>query len=125
MGRYLSFEPQDGMQVICRGKISVYEPRGEYQLIIDYLEPKGLGALQLAFEQLKERLKKEGLFDEDHKKPLPYIPSVIGIVTSPTGAAIRDLLNIIKRRFPHVTIIINPVTKLARLQSKNISRSTN
>jgi len=109
MGRYLKFEPQDGLAVICRGKISVYEPRGEYQLILDYMEPKGIGALQLAFEQLKEKLEKEGLFDPARKKPLPLLPKRIGIVTSPTGAAIRDLLNVIGRRFPNVGILINPV----------------
>ena len=109
MGRYLKFEPQDGLAVICRGKISVYEPRGEYQLILDYMEPKGIGALQLAFEQLKEKLEKEGLFDAARKKPLPLLPKKIGIVASPTGAAIRDLLNVIGRRFPNVGILINPV----------------
>lgn len=109
MGRYLKFEPQDGLAVICRGKISVYGPRGEYQLILDYMEPKGIGALQLAFEQLKEKLEKEGLFDAARKKPLPLLPKKIGIVTSPTGAAIRDLLNVIGRRFPNVGILINPV----------------
>ena len=109
MGRYLKFEPRDGMMVICRGKMSVYEPRGEYQLILDYLEPKGVGALQLAFEQLKDKLAREGLFATDHKKPLPYLPRKIGIVTSPTGAAIRDLLNVIGRRFPTMSILISPV----------------
>lgn len=109
MGRYLKFEPQDGMLVICRGKMSVYEPRGEYQLILDYMEPKGVGALQLAFEQLKEKLSREGLFAADHKKPLPYLPRRIGIVTSPTGAAIKDLLNVIGRRFPTISILISPV----------------
>ena len=109
MGRYLKFEPQDGMLVVCRGKMSVYEPRGEYQLILDYMEPKGVGALQLAFEQLKERLAREGLFAAHHKKPLPYLPRKIGIVTSPTGAAIKDLLNVIGRRFPTLSILISPV----------------
>ena len=80
------------MQVICRGRVSVYEPRGEYQLIVDYIEPKGIGALQLAFEQLKAKLEKEGLFDLDHKRPLPLLPQRIGMITSPTGAAIRDML---------------------------------
>lgn len=109
MGRYLKFEPQDGLLVICRGRINVYEPRGEYQLILDYMEPKGIGALQLAFEQLKEKLQKEGFFDPERKKPLPLLPQKIGIVTSPTGAAVRDLLNVIRRRFPDVEILINPV----------------
>lgn len=109
MGRYLKFDPHDGLQVICRGRINVYETRGEYQLILDYMEPKGIGALQLAFEQLKEKLQKEGLFDPDNKKPLPLLPQKIGIVTSPTGAAIKDILNVIGRRFPNVEILINPV----------------
>jgi exodeoxyribonuclease VII large subunit len=107
--RFLKFTLQHGIQVICRGRISVYEPRGEYQLIIDYIEPKGVGALQLAFEQLKTRLEKEGLFDLDRKKALPILPQRIGIVTSPTGAAIRDMLRVIKRRHPKMHILIYPV----------------
>lgn len=107
--RLLKFEPVDGLQVICYGRVTVYEPRGEYQIIADYLEPKGLGALQLAFEQLKERLAQEGLFDPAHKKPLPRLPQKIGIITSPTGAAIRDILKIIHRRFPNVHILLYPV----------------
>lgn len=107
--RLLKFEPDDGLHVIVRGRISVYEARGEYQLIADYMEPKGIGALQLAFEQLKEKLFKEGLFDEAHKKSIPDFPNKIAIVTSPTGAAIRDILRIIGRRFPNVHIIIYPV----------------
>lgn len=107
--RLLKFEPGDGLQVISYGRISVYEPRGEYQLIIDYLEPKGLGALQLAFEQLKQKLAQEGLFDPAHKKPIPPLPQKIGIVTSPTGAAIRDMLKIIERRYANVHILIYPV----------------
>lgn len=105
----IRFGFSDGSQIIARGRLTVYETRGEYQLIISYVEPKGLGALQQAFIQLKERLKKEGLFDERHKKSLPLIPKKIGIVTSPTGAAIRDMLNIIKRRFANVHIVIYPV----------------
>lgn len=109
MGRYLKFDPHDGLQVICRGRINVYEPRGEYQFILDYMEPKGIGALQLAFDQLKEKLQKEGLFDAENKKPLPLLPQKIGIVTSPTGAAIKDILHVVGRRFPNVGIVINPV----------------
>jgi exodeoxyribonuclease VII large subunit len=97
------------MQVICRGRVSVYEQRGEYQLIVDYIEPKGVGALQMAFEQLKAKLEKEGLFDLDHKRPLPLLPQRIGIITSPTGAAIRDMLRVIKRRHPRMQILIYPV----------------
>jgi exodeoxyribonuclease VII large subunit len=107
--RFLKFTLQHGIQVICRGRVSLYEPRGEYQLVVDYVEPKGIGALQLAFEQLKGRLDKEGLFALDRKKPLPALPRRIGIVTSPTGAAIRDMLRVIKRRHPNMHILIYPV----------------
>lgn len=105
----LKFKPKNGMKVICFGKVSVYEPRGDYQLIIEEMEPKGIGALQLQFQQLKERLHKEGLFDEGHKVMIPKLPTRIGIVTSPTGAAIRDILNVTRRRFSNIEIIINPV----------------
>jgi exodeoxyribonuclease VII large subunit len=105
----LKFRPKDGMKVISFGRISVYEPRGDYQLIVEELEPKGIGALQLQFQQLKEKLAKEGLFDERHKVPIPHLPTRIGIVTSPTGAAIRDILNVTRRRFANIEIIINPV----------------
>jgi exodeoxyribonuclease VII large subunit len=107
--RFLKFTLQHGMQVICRGRVGVYEPRGEYQLILEYLEPKGVGALQLAYEQLKARLEKEGLFDPGRKKPLPVFPRRIGLVTSPTGAAIRDMLRVIKRRHPKMELLIYPV----------------
>ncbi len=107
--RFLKFTLQHGIQVICRGRISVYEPRGEYQFIVDYIEPKGVGALQLAFEQLKSKLEKEGLFDLDRKKPLPVLPQRIGLVTSPTGAAIRDMLRVIRRRHPKMHILLYPV----------------
>jgi exodeoxyribonuclease VII large subunit len=105
----LKFKPKDGMKVICFGKMSVYEARGDYQLIAEEIEPKGIGALQLQFQQLKEKLHKEGLFDPAHKVRIPFLPTRIGIVTSPTGAAIRDILNIARRRFSNVEIIINPV----------------
>lgn len=107
--RNLKFSPQDGLQVIAFGRISVYPPRGDYQLIIEYLEPKGVGALHLAFLQLKERLEKEGLFDPALKKPLPMLPKRIGIITSPTGAAIRDIMQILERRFAEVQVLIYPV----------------
>ena len=107
--RHLKFTLQHGMQVICRGRVSVYEPRGEYQIIVEYVEPKGVGALQKAFEELKTRLEKEGLFDRERKKPLPFLPKKIGIVTSPTGAAIRDILRVIRRRHPRMEILIYPV----------------
>jgi exodeoxyribonuclease VII large subunit len=105
---YLKFRPEDGLEVLLRGRLSVYEPRGDYQVIVEYMEPKGLGSLQLAFEQLKEKLRKEGLFDEDHKAALPLLPRKIGVVTSPTGAAIQDMLRILKRRNASLHILIFP-----------------
>lgn len=105
----LRFGLEDGLHVVVRGRLSVYEPRGEYQLILDHLEPKGQGALQLAFEQLKRRLEAEGLFDAQRKRPLPVFPRTVGIVTSPTGAAIRDLITVLHRRCPILRIIIAPV----------------
>jgi exodeoxyribonuclease VII large subunit len=107
--RYLKFTPEDGMKVIAQGRIGVYQPRGEYQIILDYLEPLGVGALALAFEQLKKKLAAQGLFDEEVKKPLPYLPQRVAVITSPTGAAIRDFLKIIHRRFANIQIIIVPV----------------
>jgi exodeoxyribonuclease VII large subunit len=103
------FELNDGLTVIAHGNIDVFDKRGEYQIIIDLLEPEGVGALQLAFEQLKEKLLKEGLFDEAHKKDIPAFPHTIGIITSPTGAALRDILNVVGRRYKGVNIIIYPV----------------
>lgn len=105
----LKFKLTDGLQVICFGKINVYEKGGRYQLIVYKIEPQGVGSLQLAFEQLKSRLAKEGFFDPKHKKPLPFLPQRIGIVTSPTGAAIRDILKVLKRRFANLEIILMPV----------------
>ncbi len=106
--RFLKFQPEDGMEVIAMGRITVFQPRGAYQIILEVMEPKGIGALQLAFEQLKEKLSKEGLFDEDHKRPLPVLPEKIGVVTSPTGAVIRDIINVARRRFDNMTILIAP-----------------
>ncbi len=107
--RYLKFKPQDGISVIVRGHVSVYEARGEYQLYVEYLEPAGLGALQLAFEQLKQKLAAEGLFDSSRKKPLPLLPRALGIVTSPTGAVIRDMIRVLRRRFRNMNVVIYPV----------------
>lgn len=106
--RAASFNLEDGMKILCRARLSAYPPRGEYQLIVESVEPLGTGALQKAFEQLKARLAAEGLFDEAHKKALPFLPQRIGVVTSPTGAVIRDILNITRRRFPSVDILIAP-----------------
>jgi len=96
------------MEVLVRGRLSVYEPRGDYQVIVEYMEPVGVGSLQMAFDQLKEKLRKEGLFDEALKKPLPLLPKKVGIVTSPTGAAIRDMLRILKRRNASLNVLIYP-----------------
>jgi exodeoxyribonuclease VII large subunit len=104
--RYLKFKPTDGLHVVARGRVSVYEPRGEYQIVCEHLEPKGLGALQLAFEQLKKRLQAEGLFDEGRKRQLPALPRRIGIVTSLDGAAIRDMLKVLGRRYRNVRVVI-------------------
>jgi exodeoxyribonuclease VII large subunit len=107
--RGIKFRPEDGLQMTVRGSISVYEPRGEYQIYVESLEPIGLGALQLAFEQLKKRLEAEGLFDASRKKPLPLLPSRIGLITSPKGAAVRDVVRILTRRFPNVHLTVYPV----------------
>jgi len=112
--RRVAFDLKDGLKVVCRGKVSVYEPRGDYQLYVDLVEPKGKGALQLAFEQLKEKLKAEGLFDDARKRKLPLRPRTIGVVTSPTGAAIRDILRILERRYARLRVVIYP----ARVQGE-------
>ena len=106
--RYLKFKPVDGLRVVARGKISVYEPKGEYQIVCEHLEPQGLGALQLAFDQLKKRLQAEGLFDVAKKRPLPALPRKIGVVTSLDGAAIRDILKVLRRRYRNVHVVIRP-----------------
>lgn len=105
----LRFAPKDGQHVLLRARVSLYEPRGDYQLIVEHMEEAGHGALQRAFEELKARLAKEGLFDAAHKRPLPVAPRCIGIVTSPSGAAIRDILSVIRRRYPVARAIVYPV----------------
>ncbi len=107
--RGLKFRPEDGLHVTVRGSLGVYEVRGEYQIYVSYIEPVGAGALQLAFEQLKKKLEAEGLFAEERKKPLPVLPRCIGVVTSPTGAAIRDILRVLKRRFANAHVRLFPV----------------
>lgn len=109
IGDFLQFEIEDGMKVVIYGNISVYEKQGQYQLYVEDIVPAGLGKLELAFRQLKEKLFKEGFFEEEHKKPIPEFPQAIGIVTSPTGAAIHDMIHILHRRMPSVEIILNPV----------------
>lgn len=108
--QYLKFDLKDGLEVICGGRITLYEPRGNYQLLIEVIEPLGLGALQLQFEQLKEKLEREGLFSPAHKKPIPTLPQKIALITSPTGAAIRDMLQILNRRFSNLEILLLPVS---------------
>jgi exodeoxyribonuclease VII large subunit len=107
--RYLKFLPENGMKIVAQGRLTVYAPRGEYQIILDYLEPMGVGALALAFEQLKKKLASQGIFDKEIKKPLPFLPQRVAVITSPTGAAIRDFLKIIRRRFANMEIIVVPV----------------
>jgi exodeoxyribonuclease VII large subunit len=119
----LKFRPTDGMALIARGRISVYDQRGEYQLICEYLEPAGIGALQTAFIQLKDKLAREGLFDEKHKQPLPPFPRRIGVITSATGAAIHDILNILKRRFASLEILLYPVRVQGEGSALEIARA--
>jgi exodeoxyribonuclease VII large subunit len=106
--RYLPFKPQDGLKVVARGRISVYEPKGEYQLVCEHMEPQGLGARQLAFEQLKAKLQAEGLFDADRKRRLPALPRKIGIVTSLDGAAVRDIIKVLRRRYANAHLVVAP-----------------
>jgi exodeoxyribonuclease VII large subunit len=116
--RDISFRPEDGLKVLCFGSIAVYEPRGSYQLIVEKIEPVGVGARQLAFEQLKQRLQKEGLFDPQRKRPLPLMPFSAGIVTSSAGAAVRDILQILAKGAPCVDVVIRP----ARVQGETAAR---
>jgi exodeoxyribonuclease VII large subunit len=112
--RSLRFKPEDGLHVVARGRVSVYDPKGEYQIVCEHLEPQGAGALQVAFEQLKKRLSAEGLFAQERKRPLPALPRKIGIVTSLDGAAIRDIIKVISRRHPNAHLVIRP----ARVQGE-------
>lgn len=107
--QHLRHKPEEGAQILCRGRLTVYAARGDYQLIVDYLEPAGLGVLAQAFEALKTRLAAEGLFDAAHKQPLPFLPRRLALVTSPTGAVVRDFLRLLRRRFPHIEVFIYPV----------------
>ena len=105
----LKFVPEDGMEITGLGRITLYEPRGAYQIILEYMEPRGIGALQKAFEQLKKKLAAEGLFEKRHKKPVPFLPEKVALITSLTGAVLHDMLNILYRRFENVTVQILPV----------------
>ncbi len=111
------------MAVVVMGRLNVYEPKGIYQIIIEYLEPEGIGVLQLAFEQLKAGLAAEGLFDEKHKRPLPFLPQKIAVVTSPTGAVIRDIIHVINRRFPNVVLDIAPVKVQGKGAAEEIAQA--
>ena len=107
-GRQLGFAPSNGQQVLVRGRVSIYEARGDYQLVVDYMEDAGEGLLRRRFEQLKAKLEAEGLFDMARKKLIPRLPSRIGVITSPTGAAIHDILTALRRRFPAIPVLIYP-----------------
>jgi exodeoxyribonuclease VII large subunit len=121
--RYLKFRLEDGLHVVARGRLSVYEPKGEYQLVCEHLDPHGRGALQLAFDQLKRRLHAEGLFDAARKRPLPALPRKIGIVTSADGAALRDIITVLGRRHPNAHLVIRPVRVQGEGAAADISRA--
>lgn len=121
--RYLKFKPEDGQRVVARGRLGVYDPKGEYQIVCEHLEPQGLGALQLAFEQLKKRLQAEGLFDAARKRPLPSLPRKIGIVTSLDGAAIRDIIKVLRRRHPNAHLVIRPTRVQGEGAAEDIARA--
>jgi len=121
--RRLHFKPEDGLKVIIRGYVSIYEAGGSYQLYPEFMEPDGLGDLYLAFEQLKQKLEKEGLFSMEHKKSLPFAPGRIGVITSPTGAVIRDIMNVLFRRYPNVVLKIFPVMVQGEGAGKQISKA--
>ncbi|HMZ81949.1 MAG TPA: exodeoxyribonuclease VII large subunit [Acidobacteriota bacterium] len=116
----IRFRPADGLSVIVRGSLSVYEPRGDYQLLATMIEPVGVGSLQLAFEQLKARLEKEGLFDPAHKRPIPLMPRRVGVVTSPTGAAVRDIIRVLSRRNDTVSLLLYPAAVEGENAAKEI-----
>src|SRR4029079_13697796 len=121
--RYLKFKPADGLRVVARGKISVYEPKGEYQIVCEHLEPQGLGVLQLAFDQMKKRLQAEGLFEASRKRPLPALPRKIGIVTSLDGAAIRDIIKVLLRRYANAQIVIRPARVQGEGAASDVARA--
>lgn len=121
--RFLKFRPEEGMKVLIRGEVSVYEPHGQYQLYVKEMQPDGIGNLFLAFEELKKKLDQEGLFASESKKPIPAIPKKIGVITSPTGAAVRDILTTIKRRFPIAKVTVMPVLVQGPYAAPSISRA--
>jgi exodeoxyribonuclease VII large subunit len=121
--RYLAFKPENGMKVLVRGEISVYEPSGNYQIYVKEMQPEGIGNLYLAYEQLKKRLEEEGLFSQQHKKPIPKFPRYVGVVTSQTGAAIRDIMTTIRRRYPIAKVILLPTLVQGEQAAPSIVRS--
>lgn len=121
--RLLKFKPEDGVRVVARGRLSVYDPRGEYQLVCEHMEPRGLGALQLAYEQLRARLAAEGLFDDARKRPLPALPRRIGVVTSLEGAAVRDIVQVLRRRHPNAHLVIRPTRVQGEGSALDIARA--
>ena len=121
--RYLRFKPQDGLRVVARGRLTVYDPKGEYQIVCEHLEPEGLGARQLAFDQLKERLSREGLFDPRRKRALPALPRKIGVVTSLDGAAVRDIIKVLRRRYANAHIVIRPTRVQGEGAALDIARA--
>ena len=118
----LNFRPEDGMKVLARGRISVYEQGGSYQLYIQEMIPDGVGELYIAYEQLKKRLEEEGLFDQAHKKPIPQYPEKVGVITASTGAAVRDIINVITRRYPHAEIILYPAQVQGAGAAESVSK---
>jgi len=116
----VKFTPEAGQKVLAFGDVSVYPPRGNYQIKLTKMQPEGIGELQLAFEQLKKKLEQEGLFGTEHKKPMPYLPRRVGVVTSPTGAAIRDIINVLTRRYPNIEVILCPVRVQGDIAAKEI-----
>lgn len=121
--RFLKFTPENGMNVLIKGEVSVFEVYGQYQLYIQHMEPDGIGALYVAYEQLKEKLQKKGFFDQTYKKSIPLLPQKIGIITSPTGAAIRDIITTIKRRYPIVEMIVLPVLVQGEAAANSIKQA--
>ena len=120
---YLRFKPEDGLHVVARGRLGVYDAKGEYQIVCEHLEPKGVGALQLAFEQLKKKLQTEGLFEQARKRALPALPRKIGIVTSLDGAALRDMIKVLRRRHPNIHLVIRPTRVQGEGAATDIVRS--
>ena len=119
----LKFKPENGQKVICIGRVELYAPRGQYQIIIESMQPDGIGALNLAYEQLKEKLDKEGLFDAQHKKPIPKMPKTVGVITSPSGAAVQDIKNVLYRRYPRIDVVMCPVQVQGELAPKQLIKA--